>query len=180
MDHLVIRRSNSIVDLEIGGSSSEDNVVKGLGSSGEKAKRLDRLRSESPSTIGMTRGGDGSSSSEDTLSYIENLEMLVCEKGEMAKISAENGLVKEKRKKRSAKPPLPPKGPSLHGAADMKLLREMSELTRLKHARVKRMKALKKKRTEKGSCSSSNIFSIVVTIVFFYVIIFQGFLGSRA
>lgn len=174
MDHLVIRRSNSVGDLEIGETSSEDDEIKMLGSSGEIAYKHGRLRSESASTIGMNfRSGDGSSSSEGTFSSSENLEIIVGEKGESAKISAENGMVKEKRKKRSSKPPLPPRGPSLR-MADMKLLREMSELTRLKRARVKRIKATKKKRAENASSSRSNIFPILVTIVFFYVIIFQG------
>lgn len=176
MDHLEIR-SNSTVDLEIGGSSGEDDEVKGLGSIVEKGKKKP-LRNESLSSIGKMRSDDELNSSEDELSSSENLEILVGEGGERAKINMENGIVNEKRKKRSAKPPLPPRGPSLD-AADLKLFREMSELARLKRTRTQRMKALKKKRAEKVSSSSSNIFPMIVTIVFFCVIIFQGLLGSR-
>ncbi|KDP23399.1 hypothetical protein JCGZ_23232 [Jatropha curcas] len=176
MDHLGIR-SNSLVDLEIGGSSSANDEVRGLGSSGQKPK-TDRLKSGSLSSARKMRSDDEISLSEGELSSSGNLEILVGERGEKAKTSVENGTVKDKRKKRSAKPPLPPRGPSLD-AADRKLLREMSELARLRRTRTQHIKALKKKRAEKASSPSSNIFPMVVTIVFFGVIIFQGLLGSR-
>ncbi|XP_050220906.1 uncharacterized protein LOC126671213 [Mercurialis annua] len=140
-DKSYTRRSNSIIDLEIGGSSSSDQ---------------DKLLSsdENNSVEVWVREGD------------ENVADM-------------NGImVKEKR---NAKPPRPPRGPLLD-AADMKWLREISELARLKHARMQRIKALKKrKRAEKGSSSSScnNIWAMVVTVVFFCVIFFQGFLASH-
>ncbi|EEF49977.1 conserved hypothetical protein [Ricinus communis] len=159
-DHLYTR-SKSIADLEIGGYSSEDDE----GSSGEKAdKKLNGFwRSGSLSSIRMT--------SDDSLSSSGNVEILEREGGEMVKNSTDNGLVKEKRKKGMHKPPRPPRGPLLD-AADMKWLREMSELGKLKHARFQRMKAMKK-RSERASSSSNTIFPMVVTVVFFCVLLFQ-------
>lgn len=83
-----------------------------------------------------------------------------------------------KSKKAAAKPPRPPKGPSLY-AADMKLVRDISEHATKKHERIERMKALKKRKAAKKSSpsSTSTISAMIITILFFLVIIFQG-LGS--
>ncbi|KAK9292978.1 hypothetical protein L1049_020960 [Liquidambar formosana] len=56
----------------------------------------------------------------------------------------------------------------------MKLVREISELAMLKRARVERMKALKKMRAHKASSSTSNLFAMIITILFIFVIIYQG------
>ncbi|CAN1789376.1 hypothetical protein LINPERHAP1_LOCUS18455 [Linum perenne] len=85
--------------------------------------------------------------------------------------------------KKSPKPPRPPQGPSLD-AADIKLIKEISELAMLKRARIERIKALKKAKaaakqssTPLGSCNG-NLFAIVLTVLFFIVIICQG-MSSR-
>ncbi|GMH02290.1 hypothetical protein Nepgr_004129 [Nepenthes gracilis] len=84
---------------------------------------------------------------------------------------------KEKRikpnSKRPPKPPRPPKGPLLN-ASDLKLMREISELTAKKRARIERMKALGMMRSPRRSPSSSSLIAMVVTILFFAVIILQG------
>ncbi|CAA2959910.1 lysine-specific demethylase PHF2-like [Olea europaea subsp. europaea] len=83
-----------------------------------------------------------------------------------------------KSKKAAAKPPRPPKGPSLD-AADMKLVREISEHATKKRERIDPMKALKMKAAKKSSPSSTTTISaMIITILFFLVMIFQG-LGSK-
>ncbi|KAI5674880.1 hypothetical protein M9H77_05830 [Catharanthus roseus] len=82
-------------------------------------------------------------------------------------------------KRPSSKPPRPPKGPLLD-ASDVKLVREISELVMKKRARRERIKALKKARAAKlssspSSSNNSTIFGMAITVVFFLIIIFQGF-----
>ncbi|PNX97071.1 hypothetical protein L195_g020291 [Trifolium pratense] len=122
--------------------------------------------------FGFASGQDGASSyfNEPNLSEVSLDVMKVIN----------NNPGKEKRKKassnkKSGKPPRPPKGPSLD-AADLKLIRELSERALLKRARVERMKALKKMRAAKSSSSSntSSVLALIFTIIFFIVIIYQG------
>ncbi|XP_013623175.1 PREDICTED: uncharacterized protein LOC106329127 [Brassica oleracea var. oleracea] len=87
------------------------------------------------------------------------------------------GWGKEKRKKSASKPPRPPRGPSLD-AADMKLIREIAELAMLKRARVERLRALKKSRaakTESAASSLGNVLASILTAIFFFVLVIQGF-----
>ncbi|CAN0899982.1 hypothetical protein LINGRAHAP2_LOCUS20583 [Linum grandiflorum] len=81
--------------------------------------------------------------------------------------------------KKSPKPPRPPSGPSLD-AADIKLINEISKLAMIKRARIQRIKALKKraKAAKSSSFSNGNLFSILLTVLFFLVIICQG-MSSR-
>ncbi|XP_065853558.1 uncharacterized protein [Euphorbia lathyris] len=171
-----MRRSNSIIDLEIGGNLGEDFEVEGLQRpSAEKVKKkLDCFRrSGSLNSIGTMRIYDKLNLKADPSGSSEKLEKLV---GEEVTEKARDS--EEEKKKRIAKPPRPPKAPLLD-MADIKLLREMTELAKLKRARVQRIKALKKKRKENASSLSINILPMLVTIVFFIVIIFQGLLSSR-
>lgn len=101
---------------------------------------------------------------------------------EVAANPAENQTGKEKRKgakaKKSGKPPRPPQGLTLN-ASDHKLVKEITELAILKRARIERMKALKKLKVAKassssGSSSSGSMFSMLFTIIFCLVILFQG------
>lgn len=71
------------------------------------------------------------------------------------------------------KPPRPPKGPSLD-AADQKLVREIVELARKKRARIEQIKAAKKTKASKSSSVQSGISAMIITLLFFCVIIFQG------
>ncbi|XP_010549008.1 PREDICTED: uncharacterized protein LOC104820314 [Tarenaya hassleriana] len=91
---------------------------------------------------------------------------------------------KEKRKKSASKPPRPPRGPSLD-AADQKLIKEIAELAMLKRARIERMRALKKMKAAKAASSASssslgNAFATLLTIIFCFVIIFQGMSSNAA
>lgn len=100
---------------------------------------------------------------------------------EVAANPAENQTGKEKRKvarpKKSCKPPRPPRGLTLN-ASDHKLVKEIAELAVLKKARIERLKALKKlkatKASSSGLSSSGSVFSMLFTIIFCLVILFQG------
>uniref|UniRef100_A0A7N0UH11 Uncharacterized protein n=1 Tax=Kalanchoe fedtschenkoi TaxID=63787 RepID=A0A7N0UH11_KALFE len=83
--------------------------------------------------------------------------------------------------KRPPKPPRPPKGPSLD-AADLKLIRELSELALEKRMRIERMKDLKKMRASKAAPPSSSCNSsaaLIVTVLFCLIILYQGVCSSN-
>ena len=110
---------------------------------------------------------------------LENGEVLVNRKfgGEELSPLEEKKVGGEKPKKKSCKkppkPPRPPRAPSMD-AADQKLIREFSEIAMLKRARIERMKALKRSKNAKSASSGSNLFALVITIIFCFVIIWQG------
>ncbi|CAI9764219.1 unnamed protein product [Fraxinus pennsylvanica] len=174
------------IDLENGGTMSEENGTKSKGLSGGSSKKLlsrvrsGFLRGESPD--GSKRFSDRSHSYDKLLDLDEvsltNMEF------KFGKVRNEtmNFLDKEKSKNpnfvKPSKPPRPPKGPSLD-AADLKMLKEISMLN-LKRKRMEKMRTLKTIKKEKASSLSTNLFAIFVTIIFFYVIIYQGLLGSRS
>ncbi|MQM02342.1 hypothetical protein Taro_035109 [Colocasia esculenta] len=81
---------------------------------------------------------------------------------------------KKPSKKKPPKPPRPPRAASLD-ALDQKLTQEISELAMLKRARVERMKALMKTKNSKSTSSNSNLFALIITLLFCLVIIWQGF-----
>uniref|UniRef100_A0A5B7BC21 Transmembrane protein n=1 Tax=Davidia involucrata TaxID=16924 RepID=A0A5B7BC21_DAVIN len=187
MAHIDSGGSDFDVDLESGGTTSEEDGSKDSGSSGEHAKKLlGEVWSELEGLDG-TRSVDGLSSYNKLLNSgeisVANMQILSDKLGQETVGFVEKKLGKEKRNKMGSKmppkPPRPPRGPSLD-AADMKLVREISELTMLKRKRMERMKALKKIKAEKASLfNGSNLFAMVITILFCFVIIFQGLLGSR-
>jgi uncharacterized small protein (DUF1192 family) len=156
------------VDLESGLPLIEDNS-RGI-SNPSTATEGNTLFAKIP--VGFGGGEDGANLcfNESNLSEVSLDVMKVIN----------NVPVKDKRKKassnkKSGKPPRPPKGPSLD-AADLKLIRELSERALLKRARIERMKALRKMRNAKSSSASnsSSILALIFTIIFFIVIIFQG------
>ncbi|KAF8401291.1 hypothetical protein HHK36_012224 [Tetracentron sinense] len=181
MEHSALRERDLTTDLESGGTTSEEDGSKESVSGVRPVKKL----------LGRVWNGvmnfDGSIKSEDCVSscnympnpgevFTENLELLTDKKseGEETVGLVEKKMVKEKRKKASSKkPPRPPRGPSLD-AADQKLVREISELAMLKRARNERMKELKKMKATKTSSSNSNLLAMIITILFCFVIIFQG------
>ncbi|GER44370.1 T6A9.7 protein [Striga asiatica] len=78
------------------------------------------------------------------------------------------------------KPPRPPRGPSLD-SSDMRLLKEISKIAVKKRERVERIKALKKMKalslsssSSSSSSLSSSISAMVITVLFFLVLIIQG------
>ncbi|XP_059438432.1 uncharacterized protein LOC132171196 isoform X1 [Corylus avellana] len=182
MDHSNSEESDLIVDLERGGTTSEDDGVKDLNVGGKHARKmLGRLRSGKIGFDRSVRDMDGLGSSKNVLHYSENLEILIGNvDGKAAAGMMEMEMEKEKRKKTSSKkppkPPRPPKSPSLD-AADIKLVREISELARSRRARIEQRQEMKKKRADKASSSNANLIAFVITILFCFVIIFQGLLS---
>lgn len=183
MDHMTPRERDIETDLESGETVSEEDSSKVplLGSIKQARTFLGKIHS------GFV---DGSAKSEDGLSLCDSVPnsngvspekvKMVNNKileGEETLDYVEKKPLKEKRKKttnkKPPKPPRPPRGPSLD-AADHKLIKEISELAMLKRARTERMKALKKMKAAKSSPKGSSIFAMVMTILFFLVIIFQG------
>lgn len=182
MDHSDSEESDSIIDLESGETTSEDDGVKNLNVGGKHAKKmLGRLRSGHVGFDKSMRDIDGLGSSKNVLLSSKNLEILVGEVEGRAVNMLEMKMTKEKRKKMNSnkppKPPRPPNGPSLD-AADMKLVKEISEIARLRRARIERRKEMRKTRADKASSSNTNLIAFVITILFCLVIIFQGSIVS--
>ncbi|RZC85816.1 hypothetical protein C5167_026488 [Papaver somniferum] len=142
-------------------TSSIDVITGGGGEDGKNAVANGDLENggEVVEKRCLLQGGGGG---EDTLS-----PLLVVKKKEK----------KSKTKVSAPKPPRPPRGPSLD-AADQKLIREISELAMLKRARIERMRAHKKMKASKAASSNSNMYAMIITVMFCLVIIVQG-LSSR-
>ncbi|XP_022959631.1 uncharacterized protein LOC111460650 isoform X2 [Cucurbita moschata] len=84
----------------------------------------------------------------------------------------------EGRQKKAPKPPRPPKGPSLD-AADQMLVKEIAKLAMKKRSRIERMKAMKKAKAEKTSSCNTYIPALIITCLFFLVVIIQS-ISSRS
>ncbi|KAK9685038.1 hypothetical protein RND81_10G250800 [Saponaria officinalis] len=153
-----------LVDLTTATTSDEE----GLGDSAS-AYRTGRT------TLCSESDTDSSDDPSSNLSSVVELVIDKCSGGE-------EPLEKKKQKlNKSSKPPRPPKGPVL-SASDLKLVKELSELAARKRARIERMKALRKmKDTTKRSTSTTNLTAMLMTALFFIVILFQGaFSGNNA
>lgn len=180
MDHNALKERDHVVDIDVGG----DGPV----SSNKGSKlMLNKLKSGALCVDGATKGecsvnhnNLGNSTHENTQLSIDNKN--TGQSGEHVPL-LEKKQVKEKSKtmscKKASKPPRPPKGPSLC-TTDLMLLREMSELAMKKRARIEHIKALKKRRALRSSSSSSSNSSMptmVITLLFCLVILFQGRVG---
>ncbi|KAJ4956829.1 hypothetical protein NE237_013612 [Protea cynaroides] len=178
---MALREKDLLIDLECGGTTSEEGNKEPCTGIKQTKKSLGRVWDGFLSFDGAIKGEDAMSlinASSSANLCPENLEILTDKKfGEDPLGLEENKMVKEKRKKtkskKSPKPPRPPRGPSLD-AHDMKLVREISELSMLKRARIERMKALKKMKAAKATSSSNSLCAMIFTILFFLVLIFQG------
>lgn len=189
MDQLVVPRGGErevVIDIESGGTTSEEEgIIRGQQqlqqqpvSGVRRARNLfDRVWSGFVNSDGgLPIGEDGANSMSNSA---ESAEVLIEKKsgGEETVSLLVKKTEKEKRKKKNSKippkPPRPPRGPSLD-AADQKLIREISELAMLKRARIERMKAHKKMKAAKAASSNSNMYAMVITVLFCLVIIFQG------
>ncbi|RDX71588.1 hypothetical protein CR513_49046, partial [Mucuna pruriens] len=201
MDHRSAKDRDREVDLESGLPLIGDDSKKVFSPSGAKQGKTYFATVSVGFVGGSVKGNDGSSlcCNASNLSEVSANVMKVTNKPMMGKDSANRALqipvMKEKRKKvsnkRAPKPPRPPQGPTLD-AADHKLIREISELAMLKRARIERMKALKKMKIAKSlststssssSSSSSNtssLLAMVFTVVFFFLIIFQGMSSGKS
>lgn len=177
MDQMVTREREVVIDLENGRTISEEEVNREPISGVRKARNLlDRVWNVFVSSDGSINSEDGRNSVSNSG---ETADLLIEKKSEGEETV---GLLvkkteKEKRKKSNSKvppkPPRPPRGPSLD-AADQKLIREISELAMLKRARIERIKAHKKMKAAKAASSNSNLYAMVITVLFCLVIIFQG------
>ncbi|XP_077225035.1 uncharacterized protein LOC143858263 [Tasmannia lanceolata] len=182
MGSTVPRERDLSIDLESGGTTSEEEGSKDTVSSIKQTKKL----------LGRVWSGfvsfDGSVKGEDRIKTCNNFSnspkvsiacvpFLTYQKlGVEEKTSlVEKDMRKEKpkKKKKPPKPPRPPKSPQLD-AVDQKLVREINELTMLKRARTERMKALKKMKAAKAASLNSNMCAMFVTVIFCLVIILQG------
>ncbi|KAG9443509.1 hypothetical protein H6P81_014849 [Aristolochia fimbriata] len=164
MDNCVLDR-DPLVDLEGGGSTSEEDGSKEMPSS-------DRQSTQAPGS-----GWNGFFTSDELPVKGEDVAKSCNHLMNSAEVLNANVELLEKHKKKSnkkaSKPPRPPKPPLLD-AADQKLIKEISELAMLKKARIERMKALRKMRAAKSASSGSNMCAMVITVLFCLIIILQG------
>ena len=179
MGHPDSKESDLVIDLESGGTTSEEEGSRNPSSSGAipAKKTLGRAWSGFVGFDGSIRSAQSVSIYKSELNYGRVSGNGVSLSGGLGEERMEfvgKKMKKEKRKKLgSKKPPRPPIGPSLD-AADMRMVREISELAMMKRARVERMKALKTKMEKASSSSSSNIIAMIVTFLFCFILIFQG------
>ncbi|KAH6802528.1 hypothetical protein C2S51_033974 [Perilla frutescens var. frutescens] len=168
------------IDLESGGTTSEEDASKNQAFSCVNSKKLlGRVRS------GLTRSkslGECTSDEDCSCSYDEFMtsdEILAKNKEQLGRFAqfGHKKIDEEKPKKpNSTKPPRPPRGPSLD-ASDMKLLKEITEL-KSKRRRMERSGTSKKMKKEKASSQKTNLLACLVTVVFVLVIIFEGISGN--
>lgn len=178
MDCKYYREIHLDIDLESGGTdtSSDEN---GGNDSNLGLKRPNKLLSRLRSGHLSSKNSDGSGPSKSSLSSDEALNLLVS--GMRRKTEDFGDTIRDKKKnkmgyKQHSKPPRHPRSPSLD-SVDMKLVQEISEHSRLRHAKIERTKALMKRKVDNSSSLSSynyDMVAMVVTIVFFFVIIYQG------
>ncbi|KAL9435502.1 hypothetical protein AB3S75_021721 [Citrus x aurantiifolia] len=187
MDHLDLRDKEFEVDLESGGTTSEEDGTRDPVSANRQTNRIfnwvwtGHFGTDSPVNgkcdtnfcSNLTKFGE--TVNENMQSLLEkNLEGDCKESvAPLGKNSVE-GKYKKPNSRKAPKPPRPPKGPSLD-AADHELVREIAELAMRKRARIERIKALKKIKTTKGSNSCSSLSAMIVTLIFCLIVIFQGF-----
>ncbi|KAI6674524.1 hypothetical protein NL676_002430 [Syzygium grande] len=113
----------------------------------------------------------------------ENLEVLVDRKSRESSQEhvpfLDKKYMNEKRpttnSRKPPKPPRPPKGPALH-AADQKFVKDIAEVATRKRTRIERIKALRKNKAANASASSSSssLTAMIITLLFFVIIVFQG------
>ncbi|KAM5561002.1 hypothetical protein ABKV19_021892 [Rosa sericea] len=178
MDHIGSRECDLEFDLESGEteSSSEEDGSEESGSHGKHFNKL------------LNRGRSGYLCIEGSITANDVVESNKVSNIDETRNVIEGGIEKrmvDKQKMKGSekhpKPPRPPTGPSLH-AADIELVKEISKHTRLRRARRERLKALKNMKTDRSHRTSSaniNFLAIIITAIFFFVIIFQGVLGAR-
>ncbi|XP_022728431.1 uncharacterized protein LOC111283988 [Durio zibethinus] len=192
MDHLFARQRDIEVDLESGGTTSEDERTKDDVSSNIQTKRtLSTFWSDllTFDRIGKGECGINSCGSSSSFGAVEgeNMEFLADKNSEqenhelMALVNKNSPEDKYKKTspRKPPKPPRPPKGPLLD-AVDQKLVREITELAMRKRARMKQIKAKKKMKAARASSTSSSLSAMVITVLFCLVIFFHGICSRRS
>lgn len=194
--------SELFIDLESGWLTTEEGTSQSVVSGNRKEKNLVHSIASGLLRFNGAVGGDNRVNAYDNLGEpskvaVENVEVVISnssggEENEEHMALLEKEQVKEKHKKRNfrkaSKPPRPPKGPSLD-AADLKLVKEISAINMKKRARNEHLKALKKMKETKSLSSSpsssspsssspsslsSSLSAMVITVLFFLVILYQG------
>ncbi|GAB4842985.1 hypothetical protein Ancab_012963 [Ancistrocladus abbreviatus] len=179
MDQIASAHEGSEVDLESGGVTTE----RGL------SEEIVVSSAMETSGLGCCRGlldcearVSSSISSPCSDGCLENVRVDKKAGVENDGDGLEKKVVKKKPKaisaKKPPKPPRPPRGLSLD-SADQRLIRELAELAKLKRARIARMKALKKTRDAKGASSKNQLLATLFTVIFCFVLLFQG-ISSRS
>lgn len=180
MDRFVSRERELEVDLESGGTTSdEDRMSDPISANGQAKALLMEARTVPVRFQGLVNSssfGDGA----------EDVELLIDKNSEgkegQQKASVDRKDAEEKHiKKNLRKPPKPPRPPRVLSldASDQKLIKEITELAMRKRARIERLKALKKMRAAKASSSSSSLSAMFITIIFFLIIIYQELLQRQ-
>ncbi|KAL6504981.1 hypothetical protein OROGR_024798 [Orobanche gracilis] len=194
MEYNNSKEKEIIVDIEIGESSHVAHANSGP-VSGNKWRKisLNKLFSgvlglNGPAYGGPTKKSDSISSESVEYPNKTATGWLVVKNHKPNPNVERDDADERKKAKKAHKPPQPPRGPSLD-AADMRLIKEISKIAMKKRERVERINALKKMKTTRLPSSSSSspssslsssgstISAMVITVLFFLVIIFQG-LGS--
>jgi len=90
-----------------------------------------------------------------------------------------NGNVRTHMKPSGKKPPKPPRPPRpLKGAATdpskEKLMKGISDIALLRKAKLERIRSLKKKQAAKAKASNTNVWALVFTLCFCFIMIMQG------
>ncbi|KAJ8423272.1 hypothetical protein Cgig2_022156 [Carnegiea gigantea] len=185
------REGEFLGDIECGGTNSEEEGSKEFVSRGKKALSRGCSGALGYNHDGMVSGGshiypDVHNFSKATDNIGGRRVELVIDRdsgGEeyrdlVALLEKRSNSSKKPSLKKASKPPRPPKGPTL-SHADLKLVKELSELAARKRERIERMKAFRKRKESKRSSSSSNLIALVISILFFLVIILQGVLSRN-
>lgn len=192
MDHLASREKELEVDLESGGTTSEeDGTNDQFSANGQTNKIFNGISTGHFGSDGSVKGNCGmnlhSNSPKLGEAVNENVELFLDKNSEdeskenvasLGKKSLE-GKCKKANPRKPPRPPRPPRGPSLD-AADQKLVRELADLAMRKRARIDRIKTLKKMKAAKASNSYSNLSAMIITLIFCLVIIFQGIIASMS
>lgn len=190
------REGEFLIDIECGGTTSEEEGSGDAVSGNSRGRKSLSRAHNGVLSYGLTSGviDIDSSDSFSKLNDVggQGVELVIDkslggEEGRDLAALLEKRNLNEQRKKPSSKnaskPPRPPKGPSLT-ASDLKLVKELSELAARKRARIERIKAFKKMKDAKRPSPSSSVTAMVITVLFFLIIVFQGmvvdFLDSAA
>ncbi|XP_058221151.1 uncharacterized protein LOC131331281 isoform X2 [Rhododendron vialii] len=194
--------SELFIDLESGRLTTEEGTSQSVVSGNRKEKNLVLSIASGLLHFNGAVGGDNRVNAYGNLGEpskvaVENVEVVISNRSGGEENEEHMALleekVKEKHKKRNyrkaSKPPRPPKGPSLD-VADLKLVKEISAINMKKRARSEHLKAMKKMKETKSLSSSlsssspsssspsslsSSLSAMVITVLFFLVILYQGF-----
>ncbi|KAL8054638.1 hypothetical protein ABFX02_04G005400 [Erythranthe guttata] len=184
MEHCNSKEKEVIVDIE-SGEASELAIAQRDPVSGNKPRKIS-LNKLVSGVLGY-KGSDSNLDEETMELLVEKNPVEQQNNGILPPVGKDNndkGRTKAVKVKKAPKPPRPPKGPLLD-AADMRMVKEISKIAMKKRERIEQVKALKKMKAARLPSQSSSsslggtISAMVITVLFFLVLIFQG-LGSSS